>query len=434
MKQTNAVSCKMIHGRIREVKKNLRIAFLSVLSSFSLFALEKPYYNGYTGFLAEIKDDCDSCSKPSCMGESFFAGQLDFGGQLFLRGEFYVQAEDIQRFNYSDNFSRSDNAYFRLEELSATYKLASVGASHYLSAYMGNFEPIGSDLFLQRQFGISPIHSSFTESYHGIAGAVYFPLYARGIGYTVHPESDTAFSLNLYQNRASKDESLSDVLNLDFRAAALLGSATIDFSTGLSCPKNESGDTEYIVAIKEIYLHGGLNLLVGNKNTTSLYLNCGINRFALRKTGDDDDDDSSGDLIRNIYGILEARASGKYISFDTSGFIFQKESAVDMIFLRDIVDRNDGLEYLIGGNINAYTDRLYLASTKLTAGVHTTLTVSKIDPDGDNSRQIDVRISPYGKMDLFGGNLNVALSINPVNLIKEISESYSVSVGFKTNF
>lgn len=416
------------------MKRFLCAATISISAALNLFAFESPYFNGYTGFLSGIQNEYDSESfDPAFTGETFFAGQIDFGGKLFLRGEFYAKANDI--FKYDSLNGDTPNSYLRVEELSATYTVNSAHASHYISLYYGNFEPVGSDLFLQRQFGIKPIRSSFTESFRGLAGASYYPLYAQGIGYTFHPEGNFAAGINLYKNKAAEDENQDDVLNLDLRLASLAGISTIDFSAGLALPSEvNSEDNDALVYIKELQLHGGLNFLIGNRNTTSLLIQGGVNKYILRKDNSDSDSDSDKIEMKDIWAFVEPRAQGKYISIDTSGFIFPAEAAEDMIFLRNIIRRYPGTENVLGMNLNIHTDRLYAGATRLSVGAHTTFAVSRIDPDGDDKQENSLCISPYAGIEILGGTLNASVSVNLLDLKSDPEKSYSATIGFKTKF
>ncbi|MGN0730110.1 hypothetical protein [Treponema sp.] len=414
------------------MKRFLCVAALSISAAFNAIAFEQTYFNGYTGFLAGVQNEYDSDDFDPCTtGETFLAGQIDFGGRLFLRGEFYTRANDI--FDCDALNEDQPNSNFRVEEVSATYKINSTHASHYVSLYYGNFEPIGSDLFLQRQFGIKPIRSSFTDSFHGLAGARLYPLYAQGIGYTFHPEGDFAAGVNLYKNKAAKEDGQDDILNFDIRMASLIGNSAIDFTAGLALPsESNEGDDDALIYIKEIQLHGGLNFLVGNRNTTSVLFQVGVNKFITRK----DTSDSENDRIdlKDVWAFVEPRANGKYMSIDTAGFLFPAEAAQDMIFLRNVVRRYPGTENVFGANINIHTDKLYAGATRISLGAHTTLAFSRVDPDGDDKIETSLCISPYAGIDILGGSLSASVSVNTLDLADDPEKSYSATIGFKTQF
>ena len=413
------------------MKRFLCAATISISAALNLFAFESPYFNGYTGFLAGIQNEYDSEKfDPAFTGETFFAGQIDFGGKLFLRGEFYAKANDI--FEYDSLNGDTPNSYLRVEEVSATYTVNSAHASHYISLYYGNFEPVGSDLFLQRQFGIKPIRSSFTDSFRGLAGASYSPLYAQGIGYVFHPEGNFAAGINLYKNKAAEDKNQDDVLNLDLRLASLVGISTIDFSAGLALPSEvNNDDNDALVYIKDLQLHGGLNFLVGNRNTTSLLIQSGVNKYILRKSSASGSDRLE---LKDVWAFIEPRAHGKYISINTSGFLFSEEAAEDMIFLRNIIRRYPGTESIFGANLNICTNKLYVGATRLSVGTHTTFAVSRIDPDGDDKTENSLCLSPYAGIEILGGTLNASISVNLLDLKSDPEKSYSAAIGFKTKF
>ncbi len=416
------------------MKKFLYATVISIFATFNLIAFEQPYFNGYTGFIATaLNDESKDHFSPSYSGETFLAGQFDFGGKFFIRGEIYTKASDILE---TDTFKQENgNAYFRIEELSATYKANSQHASHYFSLYRGNFEPIGSDLFLQRQFGIAPIGSPLTSSFHGLEGVSFYPLYALGGGYVFHPDADVAFGVNLYKNEANKDDNQDDALNFDLRLASILGNSIFDFSAGLVFPTNDNDD-DALIHINEVELHGGLNLLIGNRNTCSLLVQGGVNKLYLRKKSNNDDDIID---LKDIFGLVEARASGKYISIDSTGFIFPMNSAEDMIFLRTAIIKSPSAESFFGGNLNIHSDKIYLGATKVSAGAHATFAVSRteeLDSDDDDEYEYEnsFTISPYAEIEILGGTLNASFSINVIEATKNPEKCYCASLGFKTSF
>ncbi len=400
---------------------------------------KKFFFNGYTGFLVGIQNDDDKNHfDPSFLGEGFFAGQVDFFGRFFLAGEFYLKANDIFDYNIFEEENR--NANFRIENLSATLKVNSFRASHYLNLYRGNFEPLGSDLFLQRQFGVSSICSSFTESYHGAEGPTYYPFFADvGLSYVLHPETNFAFGINIYKNDIEKIQSSDDekkekdTLCLDLRFAGLCGPSIIDFCAGLGLPcDTNTTDDESLLSIKELQFHCGLNLLVGNKSKSSLLIQAGINKLLFTK---EYDDDKILD-IRNIYAFVEASASGK-IGFDMSGFLLPVESAKDMIFLRPIATRYTDTENLYGANLNIHKENVGSEKSSVSIGLHTTLAFSIIDPSDDNKKiKTTLAFSPYVGVDLLGGTLGASVSINfnIPDVYTDPDKCYFASIGFKRNF
>ena len=75
---------------------------------------------------------------------------------------------------------------FKIDEISVVFRSKGLNSTNYFSIFMGTYEPIGSDIFLRRQFGIQPIMSKITESWLGIAGSVIYPLFGMGIADVVH--------------------------------------------------------------------------------------------------------------------------------------------------------------------------------------------------------------------------------------------------------
>ena len=96
---------------------------------------------------------------PDLFAEAFFASQIDLSQSLLIRTEFSVFTDSI----IGDNFLKDIPAYFSLNELSLTY-VGNLGTiSQLASVFIGETDPIGSDLFLRRLLGFPVLHHAFLK-------------------------------------------------------------------------------------------------------------------------------------------------------------------------------------------------------------------------------------------------------------------------------
>ncbi|MCQ2241280.1 hypothetical protein [Treponema sp.] len=420
------------------MKRTLFAAALSFMAAAAFsFEIEKPFFSGTTGFFTSVarNDDKDS-SKPTCSAESYFAGLFDFSGKFFIRGEFY----SISNSMFEDEI-HDKNAAFRIEELSATYKVTGDSLSQYFSVFKGNFEPFGSDIFLQRHFGVAKISSNLTESYHGIEGTSINPLYAFGANYTIHTEGSNAFGLSFYKDKLRQAANDNSALNLDLRYAGVFDYATIDVMSGLVFPISDdenNEDDESLLTINEIQIHGGINALFGRKKSFMLYTQFGVDGIYLKQTKGRD----TSVNLKNFYILIEPRIPIADCYFNPSAFNFPAKSAADMVYLRLITLSKPAAENILGFNFNLVNENLYLGTSRITAGIHGTIAMTDINNSelkehpGKTVEDAEKRflITPYANMEVFGGNITASVSIDTKEFSDSPSKALACSVGFKTSF
>ena len=178
------------------MKLKIFFIFNALVLFFLVHIPAEIFFNGYIGAKVDIakvetdesasKSEQEAQEREDGLGiQTFFTGQLNLSKSLMLRGEFSIQSDDIfdtGLFNYTE-------AIFCINELSATYVKPFLGNTQYISGFFGTFEPIGSDVFLQRQFGMKPITSLLTESWLGLRGSYIYPFYGAGASYILHLDS-----------------------------------------------------------------------------------------------------------------------------------------------------------------------------------------------------------------------------------------------------
>ena len=412
------------------MKRTLCAALFSLMAASSIFALEKPFFSGAVGLLTTIANKTDSDSfDPGCGAESYFAGQLDFSGRLFLRGEFYVLADDIFNARIFKSGSTETNAQFRMEELSATYVFNGDKSSHYVSAFTGCYEQIGSDIFLQRQFGIKPIQSNLTNSYHGVQGASLFPDYTMGLSYTGRFSGDNALGLTASKGKlAVTTGNDGDSLNFDARFAKLFNKATIDMVAGVAVPLKKDGDNG-----KNPQLHMGFSGLFGFKKSYMLYSQLGINRFVLKRSADD-----SSVRFDDIYFLVEPRIPFGSLYLNIAAFSIPLDSAAEMVYLKPMVRKNPTSQSITGININFVQENCRINTTKFTFGIHGTVGFAGLTMDDviDDLRDSDkmILITPYTNVEISGGKLNASVSLAVDDLADDAKNAVSLNLGFRTSF
>lgn len=314
------------------------------------------FFSGYAGIKGDLYSSSADKISPAMCFQTYFAGQLNLTRNLLVRTEFSMQTADIAK---NGPFVSTD-ATFCIDELSATYIKPFLGVTQYFNLFMGTFEPIGNDVFLQRQFGIQSIASLLTESWLGLKGSTAYPFYGVGGSYIIHfaaqPIASGAF---LYINRENSENERQ--LNLDWRFGMVRSWLTLDFAVGIGAPMGtKRGDEDVILLIDTLYLHTGLTMLVGNKYTTSLFVQGGFSNYPLQASSD------NKLQSRDIYLLVEPRFVAKRFQTHLSFFSVPENTVEKMIF----VDNTMGM------NLSVFTDSLYIKNTNITFGFHVTWTVT----------------------------------------------------------
>lgn len=401
--------------------------FLFITSFFALgSAFAETTFSGYAGvkgqcYLEEDGDETDT----GLTVQTYFAGQLNLTKNLLVRGEISVQTEDI----LSTGLFSDTEAVFCIDELSATWIKPFLGNTQYISLFFGNFEPIGHDVFLQRQFGIQPISSLLTESWLGLRGSTVYPFYGTGASYILHFDRwPVASGFYGYLNNEN-DEDIKQV-NFDWRFSTVQKYLVLDFATGIAAPlEQKNGNDDVILLIDTLYLHIGLNALLGNRYGLCLYTLAGFQNVPV-KSGDRDTTLESKDT----YFIVEPRYSTRNLHFHLAMFNFPEDSVDKLMWVEDT----------FGLNASLFTDSLYIKNKKFSFGFHTTLSFPGADffdlkkpldlfkKHDDETQDYNVTLAPFVGIPIMQGNLHAMFKINITDMKTDAwRDGIKLNIGYK---
>ena len=379
-------------------------------------------FSGFAGIKGDfsLANESSSAADPDLKLQTFFAGQFNFTDNLITRAEFSLSTGDLIE---NSIFSKTDSQ-FQIDELSFIYRKQFIGATNYLSLFMGTYEPIGSDIFLQRQFGIDPVSSKITESWLGLAGSVVYPLFGMGISDVIHfIDQPAAVGIYGYFNHEADS---SYVPNLDMRYACVYPYFALDIACGIGAPiKDTYGDEKVILLVDTLYAHGGINMLAGNNYTPfSFFMQGGVHGVPLQRgmTSFSADTDT-------IYLLAEPRFRFSSFQMRWTLFSLPSETVENLLFIRDT----------FGLNILFYSDTLYLGTKLVTFGINGTysfpgksfLALGNIK--GLVTGTFRITFSPYLEMKFFSGDLHTMLQICATDFTSEkILSAFKLNVGYKT--
>jgi hypothetical protein len=357
---------------------------------------------------------------PDLKLQAFFAGQFNFSQNVWSHLEFSINTGDL----LSQSIFHETESLFQIDEISLICRANLYNSANYISAFMGTYDPIGSDIFLQRYFNIKPIDSKLTESYLGLAGSILYPHFGIGIAdviklYTV----PVAFGGYIYVNHEDKDFY---VINTDIRFASVLSYFTCDFACGLGIPLADKYKGEdVIIAVEKAYWHAGTTILVGNNFTNSLFMQAGIYNASFKAK------ESSIVSPDDLYILLEPRFLIANAHLNVTLYSLPKQTVSKLLLVEDT----------LGVNLNFFADASLASSNSLTYGAH--LNVSLIDKHFQDLKEIkdftsedlNITITPYLESQFLSGQIHLQASIRLMDFVRErAGHAFSLDLGYRTKF
>ena len=207
----------------------LALSLLFVFSTGSLFA--GSFFSANVGGMLSYNPDVAQTEyDPNLKLNAYIESQFNFADNIWSHFNFSLKTDD---FLSVDLFSETDSK-FRIDEISVIIKSPIEASTNYFGVYMGAYDPIGSDLFFQRYFGLLPTSSVLTKSWLGQAGSILYPHFGIGIADVVKLHN-YPLAIGLYAYVNNEDEKYY-VFNADLRFGAVFRYFAIDIAGGLGAP------------------------------------------------------------------------------------------------------------------------------------------------------------------------------------------------------
>lgn len=373
-----------------------------ILFLFTLPTFGQGLFSGYTGTAGSLRNGAED-KKVVANLDAFFAGQLNFGNIFQFR-----TVASLKTLNLTKQFLFTDiESLVSIDEISLAATFRSGDMTHHIALFGGEYESIGSDVFLQRHFGIAPIASRITETWKGFNSTTLYPYSDFGLSYTIRMVSPNAISSYLYYDY-DYDENISQ-LNFDLRYAGLFKYATIDFSGGIVVPfeREDSNGDKVLILVRHIDLHMGTTLHLKFDTHSSLFIQGGINKLRINP-----ESDQKVVALSDIYFLFEPRFTSEMVNI---AFSFYNTS-------KQVTDNSFFLDYPLGFNLSTYKDNIVIGQTILALGSN--LTLSAIDMDFGTimtmkPSDISLIFSPFFELSLSRGKLKGAAKIDFLHLFSD---------------
>lgn len=398
----------------------LALSLLFVFSTGSLFA--GSFFSANVGGMLSYNPDVAQTEyDPNLKLNAYIESQFNFADNIWSHFNFSLKTDD---FLSVDLFSETDSK-FRIDEISVIIKSPIEASTNYFGVYMGAYDPIGSDLFFQRYFGLLPTSSVLTKSWLGQAGSILYPHFGIGIADVVKLHNyPLAFGLYAYVN--NEDEKYY-VFNADLRFGAVYRYFAIDIAGGLGAPLSDKYNGEgVIVVVDKLYWHAGTTILIGNNYTQSLYLQAGIFNASFTK-----DNDALITDPDHIYFLVEPRFRFKNTHMNISAWSIPKECVDNFIYVSDT----------LGASVVVYNDTLSWGSHQINLGTIFSLSFpNKTFLDLASplqlfvNRDFNVDITPYLSTNLLSGEIHFQSTIKIMEFLRNNwYNGITFEVGYKTS-
>lgn len=406
------------------MKKSKKI-LSSIMVAFVLYtanAFATSFFSGYAGGKLNYSANREAEEyDPDVKLQAFFAGQFNISESVWSHLEFSIDTHDI----LSQKLFHEVPSNFQIDELSLIARSKMQNADNYFSLYMGTYDPIGSDIFLQRYFNMPPIASKITESYLGLAGSVLYPHFGIGIADIVRfYNQPIAFGGYFYVNH---EDDKYYVLNGDLRFACAYRYFSCDLAAGLGAPLADKYQNEdVIVAIDKVYWHVGTTMLFGNSYTTSLFIQAGINNASFNAGSS-----STVLSLQDLYLLFEPRFYVQGSHFNITLFSLPPKTVETLLFVEDS----------LGVDLNLYSEAVTFANKEFTLGSHLSFSLigksllSFKDMENILSDGYNINLTPYISTNFLSGELHIQGNIRIMDFANEqIAKGLSCDIGFRTRF
>ncbi|MBE6350164.1 MAG: hypothetical protein E7062_05390 [Spirochaetaceae bacterium] len=439
----------MIKNFFSEKKRTLLSIILINLLAFS--------WSASFSTEAGIVFDIDKLSKevPTSL-DAFFQGQFNLTQNIFLRSKLSIETENL----FSSEMLQNIPSTLNIDELSLTYAGNLGYLAHYISAFLGNYENLGNDAFLQRQFGIPSINSRFLLKTDGTSGVDIFSMSGIGLSYLVRMPQNNALGFYAYYNyeltteiesedteipnlgnsstsnstgSTGNDNGIFDIptspediittsetrsINFDIRYGTAKNNIVFDCAFGVSLPLEDvSDDEDVILLIRRADLHGGFSVFFGNTSSSSLLLQAGISKLRLKPNTEE-----KVLSLSDLFILLEPKFVTKKLVFAFTLFNIPEKARKNLYFV----------DNPLGVNVAIYSNNLLIRDNEAALGIHCTLSMPETSLELDFTK-LGFALSPFFEMDIASGKITTVLqtSVLEVKSFKSFLENTKLSLSYK---
>lgn len=362
-------------------------------------------------------------------GALFFDGQIDFWKYFSSKFSFSARGEDIIPFgvtnakttntigtvvNNAAVVAQTNPVTFTLEEASLTFRFRYENWNYSLSVFAGAFESPGTDIFLQKHFGLEPISSIFMQKRMYQTGTPIYPI--EGLGFSFAWRFAAPFALAFYV-AVPPDLNIGTnpnrMISFDLRFSGVFSKWLLDFTAGAALP----GASPIPAQQGNMTINAGLTLLFGNPNTAAALIQLGVKSFDLTSINFD-----------TIYALLEPRFTLGSWKISLGVFALPKNSPLEAAKNQFTPAAFDNLLYVaqgvgLGGGLMASFNNIRAGSAKgqfgviAAGGLKERLSYLLSPPAAGQVLQISAQIGIFFSLEVYNGIFNILAKVDPLNQV-----------------
>ena len=339
-----------------------------------------------------------------------FATQYNMNNNLLFRGCFGIKTEDI----IENGFFQDTPSYFTINEFSAAYKLPTGLITQQLSIFMGKYESLGSDEFMQKNFSsINYASTLFTEKLSLFSDGI---INYSGVGLSYSMRFSTPQAIGFYFYYDKKYEY--NFLNFDLRFASAFDTVLLDIGAGAALPleTTDSNDSEVFLLIRRCDIHAGFSLLLGNNPVTNLFIQAGLQRIQIKPMPD-----TTNISLKDLFLFVEPRFTGNYLRCNVSFFCIPETQVASLPFIPQP----------IGCDIHLSSPDFIMFRTQTVLGIHAAVACGLTDDY--KLKDLDIQITPYMDCTILGGSFNLVFMFHPMEY-KDVGKFFNFSLSYKAEF
>ena len=346
-------------------------------------------------------------STPELKLSGVFATQYNVNNSFIFRGSFGIRTDDI----ITNGFFQDTPSYFSINELSMSYKLPTSVITQQLAIFMGKYESLGSDEYMQKNFSTvnyaSPIFSKnlavFSEGIVTYSGL--------GLSYSMKFQSSKALGFYFYYDKKYDY----NFLNFDLRFASAFDTVLFDVGAGAALPleSKDSNDSEVFLLIRRCDIHAGFSLLLGNNPVTNLFIQAGLQRIQIKPMPD-----TRNISLKDLFIFVEPRFTGNYIRCNVSFFCVPETQIAELPYIPQP----------IGCDVHLASPEFILINRQAMCGVHTAVACGLTNDY--KLKDLDIQITPYIDCSVLGGTFNLMFMFHPMSY-KDIGKFFNFSLSYK---
>lgn len=337
-----------------------------------------------------------------------YRAQALLSKRLLLVGDFSFNTQNIFNAAYLKNIPSS----FNINEISLLYDIRFNTALGKFGIFTGNFEGLGTDIFMRKYLGGKQIDSFILQRWIGFSSIPVIPIHGHGLNLSIQYDS-TPLATGFYFYYSNQNNT--HILNSDFRLAYVANLISIDVFTGIRLPLTRENKN---LTVQQADLHGGIQMLVGDIYGAHLLMQAALVEYTIKFK-----EKIHLPKLDNVIAFIEPRFNTKNMLIRTSFFLIPLEQLKKLLLV----------DYQLGAALDFRSNRLYFNGLSGVFGGRAIFSMTKDNYINFTLKKAEIQIMPYAEISFKNDVLRASIQIRPLqynNMPKFVTLSCSYTMHF----